>query len=375
MNVQIETINKLITELENNNDVNEIIDVASFEDYKDIIDCLANKAQVNALIKNYSVLLTKALFGSRDYYKTEGHKTVIDLLEKLDFNNIAELANNGEYLFKVYYLYELLLMYCCTHYYSQTISRASIEEEIEQIRSFMTKYGDDIKPFSYRGLSNSSYELMPSTYRNIKEDYVHIDDEYINNHFETKIRDYKRIISNNFKDNDFYAYMQHSEATSPLLDFTNNENIAGIFACNSGTDTDAAIMLFTKNSGVGDARKRNIEFFGKKISFDSIIFSKPLYKCKIDDFELSFKTIYYKTNDRMKYQNGLFLDLLKCVYVNGHLLFPSSKTHLIKLIIPSYKHDKQINKGVMREAILEKYPYFDMKYLMDPYLWFKNIKD
>lgn len=370
--MQTEIINKLITKLENNEDVKEIIDVASFGNCKDIVNDLANKTQINALINNYNVLLTKALFGTRDYSKTEGHKQVIDLLERFELNSIGGIIDNYEYLFKCYYLYALLLIYCCTHYYSVTITSTSIEEEIEQIRSFMTMYGENIKPFSFRGLPNSSYELIPSAYRNIKEDYVYIDDTYIDNHFSAKIRDYKKIISNDFKDDEFYAYMQHSEATSPLLDFTNNENIAGMFACDSGTNTDATIMVFTKNFGVRDARKRKIEFFKNKISFDTKIFGKPLYKCKISDLEVSFKTIYDKTNDRMKYQDGLFLDLIKCVFVNGHLLFPSSKTHLIKLIIPSYKHDKKINKGIIREAILEKYPYYGIQYLMDPYLWFKN---
>lgn len=171
--------------------------------------------------------------------------------------------------------------------------------------------------------------------------------------------------------------MQHSCSFSPFLDFTFEKEIALIFAThkengiNAYNNTDAAVyLLCSKNEETHNANYNfgnvDICFYKRKIKIDDSIFGKILYDCNVEDFKFSYDIFTNETNDRMKYQKGLFICFKKTVIVNNQLLHDSSENLIFKAII------KKETKREIYYKITSSKKYSDYDYLMNPYKYFEK---
>ena len=142
------------------------------------------------------------------------------------------------------------------------------------------------------------------------------------------ISKYEAVYGNKPKMNyDFFSMMQHFVSYSPLIDFSENINIATVFAtkrlCNFNDYdcTDGALFLLAKNDNLNHNNniKRSISIHRGKVRYNSIIKGKPLYLCAISDFIPVFEIHDKKTSDRMRYQQGVFVDFKQAVFHRFHI--------------------------------------------------------
>jgi hypothetical protein len=244
-------------------------------------------------------------------------------------------------------------------------------------------------PNSYfRGQSNYSYGLLPSIYRDLKYegviDYHTLDRMYKDTSFFNKYNHHIERISNvNYS---FLAFIQHAVAYSPFLDFSEDLNIALIFATtseglnyNSYLQTDAGLYSFhphntvIPNENIDEIiKEHNVQYCSKRLNFASKIFGKSLLECGIDDFNVELYSFTSPTNDRMKYQKGVFLYFKKCVIVNKELFFPYSCGYITKSKIPCKLNLKKSPKSIPSKEeiynnIVTHSPSLDINHLLNPY--------
>ena len=240
-----------------------------------------------------------------------------------------------------------------------------------------------IKSF-YRGLSDYNYGLLPTMLRNVKTppggiiDYNFVIDSYKKSNLEKRYTD---RINKTINPYEYCAFMQHAREYSPLLDFTEDKNIAISFACsnvsnyNSYLSNDAAVLkimipetLVIKDSDTCDALIKSIDIFKcktKKLTYSTIIRGKPLALCTPNDFDVQASVIDLKTNDRMRYQKGCFLLFTKAVITSDDVLIP------IGLSTSITKHRiKNTNKKMLYESIEKNMHWLDVDHLMNPYKYF-----
>ena len=332
----------------------------------------AYKKQLKDLIE-YSIAYTLHDYNDDHEYVPIEEKTSIILG---DYDNFFNMVCSYGGFDKVVYLYTILMIFYCFGY-------TTIFPDSEDLDDTLYRFvGDaELTPFWFRGVSNFNYDLVPSMYRSITEDYVNIDYDYVDNKYrQAGLTDsFEKIFSSNNDRSTFWAYMQHSTSFSPLIDFSESLDVAGAFATKYDGNPDkyecedAAIYFLAREEGKSDSTsKLNIEFFRKPLNINSIIFGNPIYKCKVSDFEVKYRIISEKTNDRMKYQKGVFLEIRKGVFVCNKLMFPATSGFFFKLRIPAMKNNSWINKNRINDCIKKKHPEYSDRYLLDPYLFFQE---
>ncbi len=281
-------------------------------------------------------------------------------------------------LYEVAYCKILMLLYVVQGYI-----------EIDYSKETLSKYSNNY----FRGQSNYSYGLLPSFYRDLKYEgvinYDSLDQIYKSTSFFNKYTKHIERISNiNYS---FLAFIQHAVAYSPFLDFSEDLNIALIFATesegknyNSYLQTDAGLYSFhphntiTSNENIDDIiREHNVQYCSKKLNYSSKIFGKPILECGIDDFNVELYSFTSPTNDRMKYQKGVFLYFKKCVIVNKELFFPYSCGFITKSKIPCKANLKKTSKSSFAKEeiyneIVANHPSLDINHLMNPYQAFSE---
>lgn len=243
----------------------------------------------------------------------------------------------------------------------------------------------------YRGQSDYSYKLLPSLYRGLRKDgvidFAKLSKMYQDTFFFEKYCNHIEKISHvNYS---FISFIQHAVAYSPLLDFSEDKDIALVFASasdgknyNAYQQTDAGLYSFyshgsiTSNKDIDSIiKEQQVQYYSGKLKYSSTIFGKPLLECDIDDFSVDLYSFSAPTNDRMKYQKGVFLYFQKCVIVNGELFFPYSFGYIAKSKIPC---KETVNKSKLSIAskediyntIVNNNPSLDMNHLLNPYLTF-----
>ena len=381
----MDCFDKLINHLSAIKQVNDIFDVSSLSDEDFLIKMLRYKHQndlASFYAKNLLILINEDIpfLTTRDFYEDDDFRILIELFEGLpsestDFKSLI-LSN----LDKVAKLYTLLLMFLCVGYMELNLKVANSLNDFENEYEFQYVSGSKKAKYSYfwyRGVTSiDEHDLIPSMYRSINDPYIHIDDAFIDKQYNSNslINEYKKIFRGPFSKNDFIAYMQHSIAYSPFLDFTRNINVASSFATaftnpEDFRKKDAGIYLLVRDARVNTRPyKRNIELFNKKLTPFTIVFRKPIFLLTISDFYVKYNVVLNKTNDRMKYQDGLFLNIYKAVFVKKKLLFPNSTSSLFVKRIPF--SGGALTKDSIIKDIEMRHNHYSIDYLMDPYKWF-----
>ena len=117
------------------------------------------------------------MFGGFDYYEDEDYAHIVDFTSKI-FDNYDEIF---EYIFnvdsiKIVELYVYLMLYYSIGYMELKLDNNNLDMYIDELKKI---YGTKEEVFWYRGVSNFSYDLVPSMYRGIKNPHTYIDENYI----------------------------------------------------------------------------------------------------------------------------------------------------------------------------------------------------
>lgn len=223
----------------------------------------------------------------------------------------------------------------------------------------------------FRGEDDYDYSLLPSIYRkqSFSEKGKTLDyDSFLFPYYNKRglVYEYNRFQKYKEIDYNFCSLMQHAGCKSPLLDITQNSKIAISFASDSECDKDGSLYVF---SGVEEVNKevsmRTLDIFAidRKLDFLTCVRNKRIILCNLNEFDVEFKILTGQTNDRMKFQEGAFLFLNKCIIVNGKLLLPISNKRIKKYCITS-SYKKRYQSSIEAR--------YQVKYLMDPYLFLNN---
>lgn len=369
-------LNKLYDWLKNINQLKKVYEFPKDNELNSYIEKNSRKDTITIVITNYNKLLDdfSKYRSISDNYVDEFYDMIDNLKDKV---SIYSWVNKNYFL--LIKLYIPLLLYASVGFNEINLDDKDIELFIKEIEIRLG--GKNI--FYFRGQSNFDYSLIPSMYRSINLSKNLIDDDVIEEMYREAglISKYEAVYGNKPKMNyDFFSMMQHFVSYSPLIDFSENINIATVFAtkrlCNFNDYdcTDGALFLLAKNDNLNHNNniKRSISIHRGKVRYNSIIKGKPLYLCAISDFIPVFEIHDKKTSDRMRYQQGVFVDFKQAVFINGILLFPGSMNYLFKVRIYSKNNNNIINKQTIYEHIIRKYKQFEYEYLMNPYLFFEK---
>jgi len=238
----------------------------------------------------------------------------------------------------------------------------------------------DRKDLIFRGQNNFKFNLCPSIMRGINKRPLLIDFDFIQKKYEeTNIyKKYIDIFPDGKFDYRFLSFTQHSLSYSQFLDFTKNIDVAFIFATqdesvNNWIDSDFTIYVLDINDNNSkldkkfESEKYKIQYFPNKISPVSKIFGKLFWQCELDDLVPEMDIFKSQNNDRMLYQQGVFLYFYKGIIVNNMMLFPYSSTKLTKIDFNSKE------KGKIYYDITKEKPQLSFGNLMDPYKYLHNL--
>ncbi|MDI6452361.1 FRG domain-containing protein [Peloplasma aerotolerans] len=237
----------------------------------------------------------------------------------------------------------------------------------------------------FRGQTNYEWELTPSFFRNIDKNIIDIDYNFLvkkydgygltnkyNNIFGMKTSIYSR-----------FAYYQHSVAYSPFLDFTEKEIVAKSFAISNKSnisDYNLNDSAFYKIEVYDDEVIKD-EYQADKIiqDYNVLLINDKIYASSLLKHQLwldfissqSAGKIYLidiKTNDRMKYQKGVFTLFDNFIIVGNKLLLPSHIVDRFVKVRITLK-DKQDIRNLLANSKNEAYQYI---YMMNPYEYFAS---
>ncbi len=284
----------------------------------------------------------------------------------------SNLLRNNSNFSMIIYLKCLLIIYLCSSSYEYDYSRENLNLVRKRISGEMY----------FRGHSNIKYTIIPSMIRSLNKsnriNYTFIEKKYLDTNLFDK---YKKCVNNSFNiDYDFCSFIQHATSYSPLIDFTKDENIALSFATypngnlNEYNSLDASLILLAvkRERDSIDVKSIDLDYHATKLTIKSLIYGKPIYKCSINDFNISFGLSTSATNDRMKYQKGVFFCFYRCVIVKGIPLIPWSKGYLITFRIKSKDNAKTPleDKQTIYNRITAAEPHLEHSHLMNPYDYF-----
>ena len=253
----------------------------------------------------------------------------------------------------------------------------------------------DNNAYFFRGQTNYEWNLIPSMIRNLN-DNVKINMNFFNKKYLTlKLKDkYYEMFGKDKIDYLFLSFMQHACSYSPFIDFTKSNIIGLSFALsnpnffNDFTNKNSSLFIVSIDSNeILRSEEKINEFlqeeyqliyldrktlgFGENISFkeneeEKILFLSD-FKTIINLLTPKYKLIDLPTNDRMKYQKGVFLVFYGCICGNDTIFYQlNNKFKLLKLKI------NKMNKRIYLEKIYKKYRFYDPEHLMKPYLYFNE---
>ena len=289
-------------------------------------------------------------------------------------------------------LYYLLFVAFIIAFYDE---KPSYDEDLSIIDKTIKETGG--KYHFYRGQHNYDWRLSPSILRGFDKSVVLDDNTYyallMSDESEIKFNALIRTEETNTYDK--YAFMQHARSFSPFIDFTKNISIATSFALsnvssvNDFRNNDAAVITIDllSPSSIINNKKGAKEFLKKEfkltlIDSEYFIFNHDyLIEKSNGDVERlkivsitdlikaitpKFKVFDIATNDRMKYQKGVFLCFYDCLCLKSYVCYELNKLIYTRKARLKYKYKRE-----MLKALYEQRRY-DPEHLMDPYLLFKE---
>ena len=280
-----------------------------------------------------------------------------------------------------------------------------------RVKDFVKDQPSDLETIAapnsfYRGQSNYDWRMTPSMIRNLPFS-AQIDYNFLVYRYQTlglSEKYYKifkiAITERPALDYEMVAFMQHAVSYSPLLDFTKEFRIARSFSLansnqfNIFENSDSSVFWIKSQNHTTILNKReDIDSFltkgfsaialdRKTIGFGEVInYQKVDSKGNVTLDSISFKTFYeivqnltpkfiiidQATNDRMKYQQGVFLLFYDYVSVNGIIFYElCSGLDVYKCRI------KKSEKRKLLERVYKETRYEDFEHLMNPYLYFNE---
>lgn len=335
-----------------------------------------------------------------------------------DIKNVLRFAyaNNEKYLsFLRRYLRcfcAFMIIYTKSTDGSQLLASTLNADTIKYFLNDNPQDGDYVN-YYYRGQTNYEWELIPSLFRNYNfrngDQGDYIDSNMILNIYDNEelVDKYDKTIGTSSRGGkvslkttgityNFLSYMQHSVSFSPMIDFTDKKEIASTFALGNKTDFNSFLKYDSAIFKLGITKEKENElenekdinnFFQKeynikvlngklklgtrmmvaKNDYSTVEIDCTSIKCIIKELKPEYKVINLATNDRMKYQHGKFLVFYNCIIVNGRIFFNLNRDISIEKIKISKKTKKRFYNYLVKE-----YDYYNMEYLMNPYLYFSK---
>lgn len=308
-------------------------------------------------------------------------ESVYDIL-KLAENSVLRKSFDEKTKFLLLKTHVMLVMFCLTNNPNKYVD--------ELITPDLNLKNQNIGAVYFRGHTNDEYQLIPSMFRYLrvpkKDKFLHLNWEEIEKLYKKSglIAKHKNIFYSDVVDYDFLAFMQHATSYSPLLDLTSNHIVALSFATTKNEfvsletylNKNASIIKFSLDNNliIKDKLKEiDVYIFQRKLSPCDMIGEKLIFYSVPTDFNPSIEFMLSKTNDRMKYQSGLFMYYTFCVIVNGTLLLPYKKCKIIKYIIPPKAIPPQVlDKRNIHNRIKSNKSQYDYDHLMNPYKYFSE---
>lgn len=365
----------------------------------DTSDMAENEISEFLLIDNHKEICEMLLIEICRYNdkNTINYKEVIDLL--YDQGNVK---NNMVF-------YKLMITCMCAYSIIEEKINSGGKFEVRNItyENYKNIISSNNEKKYYRGQTNFEWGLVPSCFRNYsfktsRDGYFvdvemlykkYLDSGLIEKFNETIAVD--KILNSQQISYDFISYMQHALSYSPLIDITSKPEIGLQFALSNKSRVNdflgqqAALFEFEVmndqdiiNSSKASELLKSIEFNVKilkdKIKPGKIMFvedssgqPKKLDFSSItniiDNLRPKFKIIDTILNDRMRYQHGKFILFYDYVLVNNRILYTlNSNLNVIQYVIQI-----QSKKNIYKD-LNEKYPYYNMDYLMNPYDYFNK---
>lgn len=385
---------------------------ASCQDYIDGIDYLG-VSKYFAPINDYSVKELQELcdVGSNRKYLEEAIRGFSDSFEDyilsprrrgISENGVIDirflLKNNGFRSNKTTLYCLFKLSFVIAFYQRLSIRYDNKPLEIKELTD-LDKYSGLLY---FRGQSNYEYRVSPSIIRNLKES-VFLDDDFYYNilkgaaGLEDKFNDLIRRGNNRINRYSKYAFIQHSCSFSPLVDFTQSPVIALSFALSNASrindfrSEDSSVFCLRGGEGELDTitdihiardflikafRMKIIEskyfkfgkdYYLKKVGPSPVLINYILIDDLLDAMTPKIKVINIPTNDRMLYQQGLFVCFYDCLCLGDYIAYELNPNFVLtKIKIPKR------NKRALLDSIYKKHREYDPEHLMNPYLYFNE---
>jgi len=235
----------------------------------------------------------------------------------------------------------------------------------------------------YRGHANSSWELIPSFFRDIKQEYEDFNFDNIYKDLEEKKLTSKleTIFGDALMDYKKFAFLQHSLGYSPFLDFSksaevglsfalsNMDNVTQFFhrkSCVYELDT-ANITSITNEAEASNLIKTlNITVLRGNPSLDKIINTKMWHDLINDKLDSKIFLIDIQTNDRMTYQKGVFLLFNNVLVIGSKMLLSFEKQVFLRDKLTKYIISEEIRPDIYKDFMNNSSQY-QLRFLMNPY--------
>lgn len=138
----------------------------------------------------------------------------------------------------------------------------------KSLNTYITQRLDGDYLFFYRGHNNLDYTFLPTIYRT-NSNGRGIDEEDVM--YREAIRHCPEEFTNDMSCFEMLVKMQHYELPTRLLDITTNPLVALFFACNSGGEQNAEVIIFK-------VKKSDIKYFDS----DTVSAISNIAKCRPD---------------------------------------------------------------------------------------------
>ncbi|NTW96627.1 MAG: FRG domain-containing protein [Erysipelotrichaceae bacterium] len=270
------------------------------------------------------------------------------------------------------------------------IKRMSKSKEI-----VINSYDDVIRIFEnqtpqkwYRGHSDSSWQLLPSFFRDIQEKQIEFNYNLLVDDYKKKkiLEKMNTIMNANKIDYRFFSYVQHSLGYGPFLDFSkspqvafsftlsNRENVSLFFhkpSCLYELDTTNLPIIHSRSDINRRLKKLNISVFKSKASIEQIIKSSMWENLLNNTLESEIFLCDYQSNDRMRYQKGAFVLFNNVLIIGNRMLMSFKKQDILNQSLTKYIFPEDIHL-TLYHSFLDKYPQYHIRFLMDPYSYMRE---